>query len=165
MGLIRSELVTTRGQMSRIHHRVSAPCPEERIIGEVTLNERPREATQFAHYATSPQDFRAPIPAADRSMVPDLRRLSRGPKARAARPLRPRPQVAARHQASRPTRCRRAGPAQPEVVGVERGLLGGGTPALSLGAEGRRNATRLDLIADKGFRQPVPNLTILDPVA
>ena len=56
-------------------------------------------------------------------------------------------------------------PRQPEVVGVERGLLGGGTPALSLGAEARRNATRLDLIADKGFRQPVPNLTILDPVA
>ncbi|MGO8899377.1 MAG: hypothetical protein ACLQU5_13690 [Isosphaeraceae bacterium] len=70
MGLIRSELVTTRGRMSRIHHRVSAPRrPEERIIGEVTLNERPREATQFAHCATSPQDFRAPIPAADRSMA------------------------------------------------------------------------------------------------
>src|SRR5512135_1147896 len=35
-------------------------------------------------------------------------------------------------------------PRQPEVVGVERDRLGGGTPALSLGAEGRRNATRLD---------------------
>ena len=54
---------------------------------------------------------------------------------------------------------------QPEVVGVDGGLLGGGTAAFSPGAEGRRNATRLDLIADKGFRQRVPNLTILDPVA
>src|SRR5271166_3403948 len=35
-------------------------------------------------------------------------------------------------------------PRQPEVVGVERDRLGGGTPALSPGAEGRRNATRLD---------------------
>ena len=35
-------------------------------------------------------------------------------------------------------------PRQPEVVGVERDRLGGGTPAFSPGAEGRRNATRLD---------------------
>jgi Homeodomain-like domain len=35
-------------------------------------------------------------------------------------------------------------PRQPEVVGAERDRLGGGTPALSPGAEGCRNATRLD---------------------
>ena len=35
-------------------------------------------------------------------------------------------------------------PRQPEVVGVDRDLLGGGTPVLSPRAEGRRNATRLD---------------------
>ena len=36
-------------------------------------------------------------------------------------------------------------PRQPEVVGVDRDLLGGGTPVLSPRAEGRRNATLLDL--------------------
>src|SRR5512135_871431 len=35
-------------------------------------------------------------------------------------------------------------PRQPEVVGVERDLLGGGTPVRSPRAEGRRNATLLD---------------------
>jgi len=35
-------------------------------------------------------------------------------------------------------------PRQPEVVGADRDLLGGGTPVLSPRAEGRRNATRLD---------------------
>ena len=34
-------------------------------------------------------------------------------------------------------------PRQPEVVGVDRDLLGGGTPVLSPRAEGRRNATLL----------------------
>jgi hypothetical protein len=58
-----------------------------------------------------PQDFQALIPAADRSQAPDLRRLSRGQEARVASPLMPRPRVAARLRASRPRRCRRAGPA------------------------------------------------------
>src|SRR5512143_2175217 len=39
------------------------------------------------------------------------RQPSRGPKSRAVRPLRPRPRVAARLRASRPSRCQRAFPA------------------------------------------------------
>jgi hypothetical protein len=88
---------------------LASRCPperRERIVGAVTLKERPREVTRFTHRATAPPRLPSPDPRGGSEQTPDLRRLSRGPKARAARPLRPRPRVAARLRASRPSRCR-----------------------------------------------------------
>ena len=100
---------------------------------------RPRETTRFANRATSPPR----LPSPDRGGSGGARPSAAIPGAEGSccqAPHAADPRVAARLRASRPGRCLRACPRQPEVVGVNRDLLGGGTPVLSPLAEGRRDA-------------------------
>jgi hypothetical protein len=91
------------------------------------------------------QDFRAPITVADRGMAPTFGGYSRGRRlvlpgisCRRCRelPLGFEPVV--------PVGAYGLAPRQPELVGANRDLLGGGTPVLSPLGEGRRDATLLD---------------------